>query len=144
MNDTALLNEKYPGALTWQFGDSPALADELAQLVLDGLKTATCTSMVAYQKETARGEAPAIGSYSIILNGKGQAVCVIRTLATSVTRFCDVMPELARKEGEGDLSLEYWRQEHRRYFEREGTFSEGMELVFEEFEVVERLDVRAA
>ena len=31
--------------------------------------------------------------------------------------------ELARKEGEGDLSLEYWRNEHRRFFQAEGSYS---------------------
>ena len=44
----------------------------------------------------------------------------------------------ARKEGEGDLSLEYWQKEHQRFF-TEGHFSEDMELIAEEFEVVEVL-----
>ena len=52
-------------------------------------------------------------------------------------RFCDVTEELARKEGEGDLSLDYWRQEHKEFFEREGSFSENMELIAEEFELIE-------
>ncbi|NRG11807.1 ASCH domain-containing protein, partial [Klebsiella variicola] len=42
-------------------------------------------------------------------------------------------------EGEGDLSLEYWNEGHKRYFEREGTYSEEMELIFEEFELTEIL-----
>ncbi len=37
------LKSIYPGALAWQFGDSPELADELVQLVLSGVKTATCS-----------------------------------------------------------------------------------------------------
>ncbi|PXM28036.1 ASCH domain-containing protein, partial [Klebsiella variicola] len=45
----------------------------------------------------------------------------------------------ARKEGEGDLSLEYWKREHQRFFSCEGHFSEDMELIAEEFEVVEVL-----
>ncbi|CDG98527.1 hypothetical protein XBP1_330035 [Xenorhabdus bovienii str. puntauvense] len=44
---------------------------------------------------------------------------------------------LEKKEGEGDLSLSYWRKEHQNFFEREGTYSENMELVFEEFELIE-------
>jgi len=54
-------------------------------------------------------------------------------------RFCDVPSELASKEGEGDLSLAYWREGHKRYFEREGTYSEEMELIFEEFDLIEVL-----
>lgn len=46
-------------------------------------------------------------------------------------RFSDVTAELARKEGEGDLSLEYWRNEHRR-FSVEGSYSPEMDVIFEE------------
>lgn len=46
-------------------------------------------------------------------------------------RFSDVTAELARKEGEGDLSLEYWRNEHRR-FRVEGSYSPEMDVIFEE------------
>lgn len=133
------LKNTYPGALAWQFGDSPELADELVQLVLSGRKTATCSSIASFQHEYARGEAPCVGSYSIILNGAGQPMCVIRTLRMQVIRFNEMTRELASKEGEGDLSLEYWSEGHKRYFEREGTYSEEMELVFEEFEVTEIL-----
>ncbi|WP_323111826.1 ASCH domain-containing protein, partial [Klebsiella variicola] len=79
------------------------------------------------------------GSYNIILNGAGQPMCVIRTLRMQVIRFNEMTSELASKEGEGDLSLEYWNEGHKRYFEREGTYSEEMELIFEEFELTEIL-----
>lgn len=137
MNTLAQLKMHYPDALAWQFGDSPELADELVQQVLSGRKTATCGSLISFQQEQARGEAALAGSNNIILNGSGQAMCVIRMLTTDVIRFCDVTAELARKEGEGDLSLEHWRQCHRLFFEREGTFSAEMELVFQEFELIE-------
>lgn len=133
------LKSIYPGALAWHFGDSPALADELVQLVLSGIKTATCCSAASFQREYERGEAPSVGSYNIILDGTGQPVCVIQTVRMQVIRFCEMTSELASKEGEGDLSLEYWKEGHIRYFEREGTYSEEMELVFEEFELTEIL-----
>ena len=66
-------------------------------------------------------------------------MCVIRTLRMQVIRFSEMTSELASKEGEGDLSLEYWNEGHKRYFEREGTYSEEMELIFEEFELTEIL-----
>lgn len=133
------LKSIYPGALVWRFGDSPKLADELVQLVLSGIKTATCCSKNSFQREYERGEAPCAGSYNIILDGTGQPVCVIQTVRLQVIRFCEMTSELASKEGEGDLSLEYWKEGHKRYFEREGTYSEEMELVFEEFELTEIL-----
>lgn len=42
------LKMKYPGAQAWQMGDSPALANELANLIKKGLKTATCGSFASY------------------------------------------------------------------------------------------------
>ncbi|VXC66379.1 ASCH domain-containing protein [Enterobacterales bacterium 8AC] len=130
------LTEKYPNAISWAFGDSPELADELVALVMQGGKTATCGSLHAFEQEEV---SPSVGGYSIILSGEGQPVCVIRTLALRLVRFPEVSEEQARKEGEGDLSLEYWRTEHQAFFEREGTFAENMELVFEEFQLVEVL-----
>lgn len=133
------LKSIYPGALAWHFGDSTELADELAQLVLRGIKTATCCSATSFQRENERGKAPSVGSYNIILDGTGQPVCVIKTVRMQVIRFFEMTSELASKEGEGDLSLEYWKKGHKRYFEREGTYSEEMELVFEEFELTDIL-----
>lgn len=130
------IKKKYPGAGVWQMGDSPELASELADLIRKGIKTASCGSFSSYQQEDP---APKIGSYNIILNGQRIPVCVIRLVSLQLVRFCDVNEEFARKEGEGDLSLEYWRKEHQRFFIREGYFSEDMALIAEEFEVVEVL-----
>ncbi|KJP15366.1 cytoplasmic protein [Klebsiella aerogenes] len=127
---------KYPGAGAWQMGDSPELASELANLIKKGIKTASCGSFASYQQEES---APRIGSYNIIIDGQNVPVCVIRLVSLQLVRFCDINEEFARKEGEGDLSLEYWKKEHQRFFIREGHFSEDMELIAEEFEVVEVL-----
>ncbi|MGG8076683.1 ASCH domain-containing protein [Klebsiella aerogenes] len=116
--------------------DSPELASELANLIKKGIKTASCGSFASYQQEES---APRIGSYNIILDGQNVPVCVIRLVSLQLVRFCDINEEFARKEGEGDLSLEYWKKEHQRFFIREGHFSEDMELIAEEFEVVEVL-----
>lgn len=107
------LKVKYPGANAWQMGDSPELASELADLIKKGIKTASCGSFASYQQEEP---APKIGSYNIILDGQSIPVCVIRLVSMQLVRFCDVTEEFARKEGEGDLSLEYWQKEHQRFF----------------------------
>ncbi|WP_167467271.1 ASCH domain-containing protein [Buttiauxella warmboldiae] len=136
MREIDVLKVKYPGANAWQVGDSQVLANELATLIIKGIKTASCGSFASYQQEES---APQIGSYNIILDGQDVPVCVIRLVSMRLVRFCDVTAEFARKEGEGDLSLEYWRKEHQRFFTREGYFSDDMELITEEFEVVEVL-----
>ncbi|KAF2407543.1 Uncharacterized protein YhfF [Pseudomonas antarctica] len=136
MNIIDDLKVRYPGAIAWSFGDTPELADELAERVANGIKTATCCSLASLKHE---GDSPAIGGYSIILNSKGEPVCVVRVILLRVIRYCDVDQIFARKEGEGDLSLRYWRQGHKDFFQREGSFDEAMELVSEEFELVEVL-----
>lgn len=127
---------KYPGALAWSIGDNAEMANELANLVMRGIKTASCGSLASFQREES---APKVGSYNIILNGSGAPVCVIRIVSMRLVRFCDITEDFARKEGEGDLSLEYWRNEHKAFFTREGVYSDDMELVAEEFELTEIL-----
>jgi hypothetical protein len=48
-------------------------------------------------------------------------------------------PEMAMLEGEGDLSLEYWQQEHQRFFQREGYFHPETLLAVEDNAVTARL-----
>lgn len=131
------LKTTYPGAQAWAFGDSPEMADDLARLVIEGVKTASCGSLAAFNTEEY---APTPGSYHIILNGQGTPVCVIRMVSLRLMRFSEMTEDFARKEGEGDLSLAYWRQEHQVFFTREGSFADDMELVGEEFVVVEVLE----
>lgn len=94
----------------WTFGGNAA--DELAELVLAGIKTATASSLLAY--ETTGDPLPQAGEYSVILRADGQAV--IRTLRVSLVPFDAVSAEHAYLEGEGSRTLEAWREIHRRFF----------------------------
>ena len=120
----------------WSFGEDP---DGLAALVLCGKKTATAS---AYPVYAAEGEPlPEPGQYSVILNAREEAVCVIRTVAVRVTPFDQVTADHAAAEGEGDLSLEYWRRAHRAFFQKEMaqaglSFDGHMPVVLETFELV--------
>lgn len=129
-----ILLDKYPDAVLSAFGDTAELKDKLALLVAKGIKTATCSALEGYLNES---ELPIIGGFSIILDSKGEPVCVVRTHLLRVIRFNEITVEMARKEGEGDLSLSYWQQGHRDFFHRTGYFAEDMELIFEEFELIE-------
>jgi len=120
----------------WAFGGD---ADKLAQLVKDGIKTATCSALVFYELENE--ELPQVGGYNIILDSEENAVCITRTTKVYVTTFDAVSEEHAFKEGEGNRSLEYWRKVHKKFFADEletinRQFNERIELVCEEFEVV--------
>lgn len=128
-----LENEEYEA---WAYGDNP---DKLAELTLNGIKTATCSAYYWYEKEGE--ELPKEGEYSVILNSRDEAVCVTETTRVYVERFKDISKEHAYKEGEGDRSLEYWRKVHNDFFTKElgevgAEFNEDMKVVCEEFEVV--------
>ncbi len=120
----------------WSFGEAP---DKLADLVVRGIKTATCS---AYDLYRINGEPlPKAGDYSIILDSKNEAVCIIKTLRVYVTEFDGVSEEQAVKEGEGDRSLEYWRRIHANFLKNELAtvnipFGGDTKVVCEEFETV--------
>ena len=117
----------------WAFGDAP---DELAQLVLKGEKTGTSSAYIWYDIENE--PLPKVGEYSVILDSNDDAVCIIRNIRVYVTSFEQVTEEHARKEGEGDRSLAYWRKVHENFFTKELSeagyaFDEKMGIVCEEF-----------
>ena len=120
----------------WSFGEAP---DKLADLVLQGIKTATCSAYDLYQINNE--PLPKAGDYSVILNSSEEAVCIIKTIKVYVTEFKNVSEEQAFKEGEGDRSLEYWRKVHESFLTNERAsvhkeFDESTKVVCEEFEVV--------
>lgn len=120
----------------WQFGEAP---DELAALVLAGIKTATCSAYDLYQAENEK--LPEEGQYSVILDSRDEAVCVIKTTKVNVTTFDQVSAEHAYKEGEGDRSLKYWRDVHVSFLKKElasigRAFDGSTKVVCEEFVLV--------
>jgi len=124
---------------TWCFGVGGDMADELVELVLHGAKRATTGALWSYEAE---GEPiPVAGEYSVVTDGAGIPRAIIRTTTVDVVRFEDVGAEFAAAEGEGDLSLDYWRDGHWRYFTRElaqidRQATPDMPVVCERFELV--------
>ena len=78
-----------------------------------------------------------MGGYSVILDGPGEPVCIVRTTAVDTKPFGEVDEEFAWVEGEGDRSLSYWRDAHIRFFAGEGTpVTDDDIVVLERFELV--------
>ena len=124
------------GYEAWAFGGEP---DKLAELVIQGVKTATSSLHILYDLE--KEFLPKEGSYSVILDSRGDAKCIIKTTRVYVVPFNKVSSIQAYKEGEGDRSLAYWRKVHKEFFDdclKEAglSFSEIMDVVCEEFEIV--------
>lgn len=97
----------------FSFGNTDTMADELAQLVKVGKKTATSSGYCFYEIE---GESlPKEGELSIVLNSKNEAECIIQTTKVSTISFHKVNEEHAYKEGEGNRSLDDWRVGSKRF-----------------------------
>lgn len=132
-------NPKKKNFQVWSFGDNKHLADELLELVLIGKKTGTAGSVIGY--EYFDEGIPEVGDLSIITNWEGIPKCVIETTKINITPFSEVTAEFAQTEGEGDLSLDYWREGHWNYFSREAKItgvkpSMSMPIVCENFKVL--------
>jgi uncharacterized protein YhfF len=114
------------------FGDSPELADELAELVLVDRKRATCWA-------ASEGPKTHPGKQWVVLDGYGVPIAVIETIELTQRRFDEVDAAFAFEEGEGDRTLASWGRAHRNYFGRQGTFASDMLLYCERFRLVGRI-----
>ncbi|OTA20129.1 ASCH domain-containing protein [Xenorhabdus beddingii] len=132
-----LMKDKYPKAERWVFGDSPAMNDELAELVAKGIKTATTCSFNLYDSDESEGDKITVGNHYIVFDSKERPICVVRVIAMHLMQFSEMTTELAWKEGEGDRSLLHWQAEHQRFFGRMGVFSPDMEIIVIEFKTVD-------
>lgn len=124
----------------WAFCGGGKDGDELADLVLAGRKFGTASAYDEYVLEDALDEIPKTGDYSVILKDNDEAVCVIRTYDVYTRAFFDVSPFHGYSEGEGNRSLSYWRDVHRRAFAptlvKNGIeFTEETRIICEKFSV---------
>ncbi|MGR5118918.1 ASCH domain-containing protein [Vibrio astriarenae] len=113
--------------------------DLCAQLIKQGIKTATCSMAHWYLVE---GEPmPTVGHLQVVTNWEGAPQCIIEITQVELCRYCDVTDEFAAAEGEGDKTLIWWRDAHWQFFSKECVElgiepSPEMTLVLERFKVV--------
>jgi uncharacterized protein YhfF len=121
------------------WGDGPEMADELGALIAQGLKTGTCSAL--WEWEAEEKTPTQAGEITVALDGRGEPLCIVETVDVSIRKYNEVDADFACAEGEGDLSLEYWRKAHKNFFTRVlakfgREFSEDMPLVCERFRVI--------
>lgn len=115
---------------TWQFGIDN---DILIELVLSGKKTAT-TSI--YDEN----DLPIINEEKILIFNNEKKACITKTIDFKIMKFKDMTEDCARLEGEGDLSLDYWKKVHHDFFKKQNNdFNEDSLIVFEIFKVTKNL-----
>ena len=132
-------NIKVEGFSASTLGDTQVLADELAELVLAGIKRAHATLHRDFQKDL--DPLPQIGDHLVVLDGAGQPRAIVRCTHVELRHFNEIDDAFAFDAGEGDLTLRWWLTAHRQDFaeraEREGfEVDELLELVLESFERV--------
>lgn len=118
----------------FQFGEK---ADWLAQLVVEGKKTATCSSYQLYKIENE--PLPKVGDYSIVLNGENTPVAILEVESVEIYPLNEVPEDFALAEGEGTY-IEWW-DAHVNFFTEELkqyklTFTPDMTAVCERFRKV--------
>jgi uncharacterized protein YhfF len=115
------------------------MAAELASLVIEGKKTGTAS--LVRMNELQPENAPQPDGYSVVTDFNGRPLCVIRTTEIEHVPFEEVDARFAADEGEGDLSLDYWRRVHHDYFQKEAEangfeFDERSMICCERFKLV--------
>jgi uncharacterized protein YhfF len=126
----------YGSYTAWGFGNDPEMADALGVLVRDGPKRATTSLLSWYEGDDPEPMSQA-GDLSVVLDGRGNPICVTRTVGVEVRPFGEVDEAFAWVEGEGDRSLAYWRDAHIRFFASEGRpVDEETPVVLETFELL--------
>jgi uncharacterized protein YhfF len=126
------------GLETFSFGDNPDLANRLLELVLSETKRATCWA------ESQGLLSAEVGKMMVALDGQRVPKAILKTVELTKRRFDEVDEAFAYDEGEGDRSLQYWREAHILYFTRLGRYAPDMMLWCERFELVERIGETAA
>lgn len=131
-----------------EFGFPGALRDKLVAAILSGAKTATTGLLAAYEAE---GEAlPEVGGRAAVVDSAERPVAVIEITGVRVVPFGEVDLAHAADEGEGDVSLDTWRDGHERFFNSAAmrevlgdpgfAVTEATPVVLERFRLVARLD----
>lgn len=118
----------------FQFGEK---ADWLASLVVNGTKTATCSSYPLYEIEG--DPLPKVGDHQIVLDSQNQPVAIIKSYAIDIYPFNKVPVDFALSEGEG--TYDEWKKAHIAFFGRTLpqyglVFTEDMLTVCDRFEKV--------
>ena len=126
------------GYTVWNFCYGEYLPNLLLNLVRQGIKTAASSAPELYDKGEKK---PKKGDLSVITYGNGLPGCIIKTVKVKKKIFCEIGEKEAYLEGEGDRSLEQWRDAHARVFQEEyerigRKFHDEIPVIYEEFKVL--------
>lgn len=104
------------GLRALELGTPGPMRERLNGLVLAGTKRATAGTLEEYEDN----ELEEVGERLVLVGDHLNRIAVVEVTETSLTTFAAVPHSLAEAEGEGDISMETWRETHRQFWEAEG------------------------
>ena len=107
------------GLRVMEIGTPGEMRQRLNGLILEGRKKGTAGLLSDYAAEGE--EIEQVGERMPLVDDDGRPVAMLVITKVETHRFIDVPWSFAASEGEGDESIEEWRDGHRRYFEAVGT-----------------------
>jgi len=123
------------GLRALEIGTPGPMRQRLNQLILDGHKRATAGLLLEYVREGEELEFE--GELLALVDDDTRRVATVAVVDVQTTPFIEVPWRFARAEGEGDESLDEWREEHRRFWTAEGeTIDDQTPVVLVWFELV--------
>ena len=88
--------------------------DPIADNAVNRMKRGTAHLAMQFEKDDIPMRQ--VGDYWIVLKCDGSPQCVVQIIGIEILPFNKVGPIFAASEGDGDLSLRYWRQGHMAQF----------------------------
>lgn len=119
-----------------KIGSTPSDANQGAQLILSGVKTATSSASWHYPD----GKLPFVGALSALVDGNGKPLAILETKRIAATAFGEIDDAFAFDYGEGDRSLDWFRAHIGAWYRQNATcygatFDDDTILICEWFEV---------
>jgi uncharacterized protein YhfF len=99
------------------FGTLPDHGRKIAELVLEGTKTASGAPLWAYEAEGKRPPGP--GDLSIVEDGFDNPLCIVETTEVRILSLDEVDETFAYDGGEWDRTLATWHAEYWDYIQEE-------------------------
>jgi uncharacterized protein YhfF len=94
-----------------------AFIDSLSEMARAGDKRGTAHMALHFSHEKIAMRKP--GDCWIVTTCAGDPLCLVRITDVAIVPFNEVGAAFAASEGEGDLSVAFWREAHIHYFKRQ-------------------------
>jgi uncharacterized protein YhfF len=122
-------------SISFAFGCTPEVANDRAEKVITGKKTATSSPYASGSVNDS--DYPEVGRHDIVLDGSDRPAAVIETTSLRIKKFVEI--DEAHALAEGYSSLAEWMSFKEDMFRREGIFDAELLLLCQHFRLVKVL-----